>query len=105
FFLLPPPTEIYPLSLHDALPILSPLPAETVVESPFPGGDFNSRADLRVERTDSKGKNVVELLDFQITNPLFASRYISPESHLTRSEEHTSELQSRENLVCRLLLE
>src|SRR5579883_1777373 len=34
--------------------------------------------------------------------------YIPPE-HLfdekTRSEEHTSELQSRENLVCRLLLE
>src|SRR5690606_41715355 len=27
------------------------------------------------------------------------------ESHLPRSEEHTSELQSRENLVCRLLLE
>src|SRR5207302_8192163 len=26
-------------------------------------------------------------------------------SHVTRSEEHTSELQSRENLVCRLLLE
>src|SRR5690606_40524397 len=26
-------------------------------------------------------------------------------SHLERSEEHTSELQSRENLVCRLLLE
>src|SRR5690606_41380337 len=25
--------------------------------------------------------------------------------HVTRSEEHTSELQSRENLVCRLLLE
>src|SRR5690606_41202023 len=28
-----------------------------------------------------------------------------PGSVLTRSEEHTSELQSRENLVCRLLLE
>src|SRR5690606_41649429 len=27
------------------------------------------------------------------------------EKELTRSEEHTSELQSRENLVCRLLLE
>src|SRR5215475_14607256 len=28
-----------------------------------------------------------------------------PEVHVGRSEEHTSELQSRENLVCRLLLE
>src|SRR5690606_41923574 len=30
---------------------------------------------------------------------------LSPESLNARSEEHTSELQSRENLVCRLLLE
>src|SRR5690606_41245301 len=29
----------------------------------------------------------------------------APCRHLVRSEEHTSELQSRENLVCRLLLE
>src|SRR5690606_40247813 len=28
-----------------------------------------------------------------------------PDAPLVRSEEHTSELQSRENLVCRLLLE
>src|SRR5690606_40718374 len=28
-----------------------------------------------------------------------------PPGHARRSEEHTSELQSRENLVCRLLLE
>src|SRR5690606_39823204 len=31
--------------------------------------------------------------------------YIDGGWHLDRSEEHTSELQSRENLVCRLLLE
>src|SRR5690606_40336485 len=30
---------------------------------------------------------------------------LEPMPNLTRSEEHTSELQSRENLVCRLLLE
>src|SRR5690606_41355125 len=30
--------------------------------------------------------------------------YVAPERFDTRSEEHTSELQSRENLVCRLLL-
>src|SRR5690606_40459387 len=34
----------------------------------------------------------------------FAFRY-QPEADQLRSEEHTSELQSRENLVCRLLLE
>src|SRR5690606_41403046 len=31
------------------------------------------------------------------------SVYVNAENWLTRSEEHTSELQSRENLVCRLL--
>src|SRR5690606_41209619 len=34
-----------------------------------------------------------------------ASPSTSPTDPMTRSEEHTSELQSRENLVCRLLLE
>src|SRR5690606_40783066 len=32
-------------------------------------------------------------------------RFSGGERHRVRSEEHTSELQSRENLVCRLLLE
>src|SRR5690606_40662675 len=31
--------------------------------------------------------------------------YAAQRAHFCRSEEHTSELQSRENLVCRLLLE
>src|SRR5690606_41996139 len=60
-------TEIYTLSLHDALPICF------VTASPDPP------ADLPVS-TGTPG-------------------------HRARSEEHTSELQSRENLVCRLLLE
>src|SRR5436309_6155648 len=62
-------TEIYTLSLHDALPICRariPDAAETHVD------DVDVFADCEVQ---------------------------------TRSEEHTSELQSRENLVCRLLLE
>src|SRR2546422_6391335 len=33
------------------------------------------------------------------------STFVLPEAPLTRSEEHTSELQSRLHLVCRLLLE
>src|SRR5256885_14046447 len=66
-------TEIYTLSLHDALPICSPL------SSLFP--PFSSL-----------------LLSLSLS--------LSPSSHLfIRSEEHTSELQSPCNLVCRLLLE
>src|SRR5437870_13157968 len=35
----------------------------------------------------------------------FAKRWVSPSTSFRRSEEHTSELQSRGHLVCRLLLE
>src|SRR5260370_37861071 len=64
-------TEIYTLSLHDALPISRPRPA--------PGA-------RRRRRGVGRGRLVV-----------VARHY--------RSEEHTSELQSHLNLVCRLLLE
>src|SRR2546422_6124923 len=37
--------------------------------------------------------------------PTFTTCFRIPESSVTRSEEHTSELQSRLHLVCRLLLE
>src|SRR5437870_13616322 len=57
-------TEIYTLSLHDALPIFRPEPP-----------DPRDRGDRRLSE------------------------------NVERSEEHTSELQSRGHLVCRLLLE
>src|SRR5258707_15730666 len=60
-------TEIYTLSLHDALPIYH----------------------RRVERVQHRQRTAASHLD---VNP-------------ARSEEHTSELQSRQYLVCRLLLE
>src|SRR3712207_8523992 len=71
-------TEIYPLSLHDALPI-SPAPPR-----PCP----SSLSRPRPPRAGSRGR------------PSPSSR-----PRATRSEEHTSELQSRQYLVCRLLLE
>src|SRR2546430_11071827 len=67
-------TEIYTLSLHDALPISRP-----------------SRYEIAVSRASGSPDS---------------SRIIQPECASTlRSEEHTSELQSQSNLVCRLLLE
>src|SRR3712207_9551263 len=78
-------TEIYTLSLHDALPIC-------------PGaGDLLQRpqADLPDQRV-----GVAEQLQEQ--------RLVvgaGAPGQLLRSEEHTSELQSRQYLVCRLLLE
>src|SRR5207249_10179242 len=98
------PPELYPLSLHDALPIFpgvlpwrgffGPMPTEpnrvpvqvwytlkrargtAFGDRPLPGGT------VQLYQADSGGR-----------------------LQLVRSEEHTSELQSRFDLVCRLLLE
>src|SRR5438445_9409391 len=69
FFTDPATTEIYTLSLHDALPISPPPPTS----SHLGRGCRRASAVAALRRT--------------------------------RSEEHTSELQSRQYLVCRLLLE
>src|SRR3989442_8587883 len=68
-------TEIYTLSLHDALPISRNRSRATAARLRVPGNHRADHApDLACDRLD-------------------------------RSEEHTSELQSRPHLVCRLLLE
>src|SRR3712207_7846456 len=77
-------TEIYTLSLHDALPIW-PCPRGP---RPRPG----RRAQPRRSRRRPAG-----------AAPPPGSR--GPSAAAARSEEHTSELQSRQYLVCRLLLE
>src|SRR2546430_12357893 len=63
-------TEIYTLSLHDALPIY-----QIVLQVSVP------------ERERGGTRMIIKRIEF------------------ARSEEHTSELQSQSNLVCRLLLE
>src|SRR5256885_12780511 len=78
-------TEIYTLSLHDALPI----------SGPVPGPHDRRLATGWHPRRDRRGRRAaVNLLD-----PAAVDRL------RRRSEEHTSELQSPCNLVCRLLLE
>src|SRR2546430_9782813 len=64
-------TEIYTLSLHDALPIF--------LFDPTRPKNAGSTIPVKLQLCDARGAN--------------------------RSEEHTSELQSQSNLVCRLLLE
>src|SRR2546430_2981983 len=81
-------TEIYTLSLHDALPIcLACRP-----------GARRSAADARDEL--AFGQSVVA---HTTQGPRRRSQ--AADNLLRRSEEHTSELQSQSNLVCRLLLE
>src|SRR3712207_7980516 len=74
-------TEIYTLSLHDALPISGPCPppgSPRPRRRGRPGRSGSCRRRTRRDRRSRTGR---------------------------RSEEHTSELQSRQYLVCRLLLE
>src|SRR2546429_5002000 len=72
-------TEIYTLSLHDALPI------------------YLSRVPLRRSHRATPGRDRARSAG--------APLGVHPDVHRDRSEEHTSELQSRLHLVCRLLLE
>src|SRR2546421_5932575 len=74
-------TEIYTLSLHDALPIFIAAYATASTRAfIFIRGEYGYVADI-LERAVEEARAA------------------------GRSEEHTSELQSRSDLVCRLLLE
>src|SRR5689334_24152289 len=83
-------TEIYTLSLHDALPIFWS----------WPFAIAQSRTSWLILK--SGGSTVLLLLSF--CSLLFSSGASGSLSDC-RSEEHTSELQSQFHLVCRLLLE
>src|SRR2546423_10990154 len=75
-------TEIYTLTLHDALPICPLHPRPAVRRNP-----------LLPSRPRLQGGRKLQL------------RFHRPARVAARSEEHTSELQSLAHLVCRLLLE
>src|SRR5690606_41235500 len=92
----PAATEIYPLSLHDALPILRPAEIDAVRGHLLRFLDHARRMQKRLRRNAADVQT-----DAAERRPALDQRDVESE----RSEEHTSELQSRENLVCRLLLE
>src|SRR3712207_6887690 len=83
-------TEIYTLSLHDALPIWSR-------RSTAASG--RSSSSCRPARSTGKGTGS------RRTAGTCGPTRRTPSCSTGRSEEHTSELQSRQYLVCRLLLE
>src|SRR5205814_3874341 len=104
-FMPPPPPVLYTLSLHDALPI----------STGFASGIENSPQIPRTTSITDTGA-----MTYSLTPRLTSSRYSVtsfmrpitmtrvPASQTlassSRSEEHTSELQSLRHLVCRLLL-
>src|SRR5438552_14223043 len=77
FFTAPPTTEISTLSLHDALPIY----------------------ERRTKRREVRAEHL------QPARVVRADPLLAHDPGGLRSEEHTSELQSPDHLVCRLLLE
>src|SRR5690606_40265914 len=98
FFTDPASVEICSLPLHDALPILLWLGLNSIQSA------FSSvTAGSPEVRPTFLGSACLSLcIKASGSHPrLFATSPIAS----VRSEEHTSELQSRENLVCRLLLE
>src|SRR5256885_13293353 len=83
-------TEIYTLSLHDALPIWSRAAASPVPTVSPSRVKCSAGRSVKTGQQYSSGTTISSL---------------SPPRLACRSEEHTSELQSPCNLVCRLLLE
>src|SRR2546422_8363422 len=83
-------TEIYTLSLHDALPICG-----------------RAGLPLRCNKRPMNPMRVAALFQRAVSKTLVSLGLLSPSGagQRGRSEEHTSELQSRLHLVCRLLLE
>src|SRR5690606_40257470 len=101
--LAPPTRDVYPLSLHDALPILlEALPSPGEPEGGPPAwARWAVRTAWPVLLGDDEPQSGGTLGRLQAARRVLAALAgFDP-----RSEEHTSELQSRENLVCRLLLE
>src|SRR5437762_5169730 len=101
FFHDPSTPEIYTLSLHDALPIwVASLKTVRSAESPaIPKNTGMKNARMRPRSCSSIC--LVRIGDSPINTPATKA----PSTVCTRSEEHTSELQSPMYLVCRLLLE
>src|SRR5205085_8056654 len=96
----PPPTEPYPLSLHDALPIFGRRGPPVVPLELQPRGD---RVSCPVRQTGLELPQRVRLRQRAVHRG--GRDRPGRRGHDLRSEEHTSELQSQSNLVCRLLLE
>src|SRR5690606_41385961 len=85
----PAPSAIYTLSLHDALPIFA-----------------NQRRGIDIGSQRAKDlRGFARSLGRYFTDAVVNDQAAATKFGGLRSEEHTSELQSRENLVCRLLLE
>src|SRR5207244_8942367 len=98
------PTSLYTLSLHDALPISQQIADYPLIKIKLGSDDDESRVRaVRAVRPDARlvvDANAGWTIDQALSNLQWIEQ-----CNIERSEEHTSELQSPDHLVCRLLLE
>src|SRR5207249_9959148 len=100
FFFTPPArTSIFTLSLHDALPIFD---SSSCICSEQWGSGLSLSSAYPVESSSSRRPTGTALSWVECSARSVSRVNLRLE---LRSEEHTSELQSRFDLVCRLLLE
>src|SRR5690606_41630068 len=101
----PPTTVVSTLSLHDALPISEPSVRDGGATPAVDGGELA----LDQSATDEQAHDSPLDAGVSKSEGACGDGQLDPREDCDwlpgRSEEHTSELQSRENLVCRLLLE
>src|SRR5690606_40404185 len=98
---LPPPTTPpHTLSLHDALPIF--FGTQLKMARLRSGSSALSSSNSEHARASN---NAARSRSFSVLSRFFCPVFLASRVMSRRSEEHTFELQSRENLVCRLLLE
>src|SRR5690606_42014046 len=99
FFMATRTTVIHTLSLHDALPIspyLKDAEGRDTSEAAYYLSTNRNKRSITIDIATPEGAETVRKM---------AAKCDILVENFKRSEEHTSELQSRENLVCRLLLE
>src|SRR5207302_9886929 len=96
-----PPHETFTLSLHDALPISRRLISR---QAGCATREQTAHPERALERR-ARSAGIRFRVQARISGQPKLARIALTSFGERRSEEHTSELQSRENLVCRLLLE
>src|SRR5690606_41983251 len=101
----PAPPAPYPLSLHDALPISGAFDRDAIIETATRRfAHLTTKPDPEREAARPQSGAAGETRKLEQTHLVFSwpAPSAGSEHIYARSEEHTSELQSRENLVCRL---
>src|SRR5690606_40757068 len=99
------PPQIYTLSLHDALPIFVEEARQRAARIEAEARERVSREQTRLrelrEEVDRLLRQLRRLTEAYLDSPAPGEALNRRPDSDERSEEHTSELQSRENLVCR----